>query len=59
VRYAVPASALASNDVPLAGESRTRAREPDITCAEYWSGACAVATAWLVFILYAASRGLG
>ena len=53
------AGALASNDVPLAGESHTRAREPDIIGAEYWSGACAVATVWLVFILYAASRGLG
>ena len=53
-------SALAPNDVALAGESHDmRAREADITGAEYWSGACAVATAWLLFILYAASRGLG
>jgi len=54
------ASALAPNDALLAGESHdARARAPDITGAEYWSGACAVATAWLIFILYAASRGLG
>ena len=54
------APGVALNDVALAGESRdTRAREADITSAEYWSGACAVATAWLIFILYAASRGLG
>ena len=54
------ASALAPNDVALAGESHdARPREADITGAEYWSGACAVATAWLTFILYAASRGLG
>ena len=54
------ASALALNEVALAGESHdARAREADITSAEYWSGACAVATAWLLFILYAASRGLG
>ena len=54
-------SALVPNDVALADESHDGARDhaPDITCAEYWSGACAVATIWLVFILYAASRGLG
>ena len=51
---------LALNDVALAGESRDmRAGEVDITGAEYWSGACVVATAWLLFILYAASRGFG
>jgi hypothetical protein len=60
MRCAVQASALASNDVALAGESHdARPHAPDITGAEYWSGACAVATAWLIFILYAASRGLG
>jgi hypothetical protein len=54
------ASVLALNDAALVGESHdTRPREADITGAEYWSGACAVATAWLIFILYAASRGLG
>ena len=54
------AGRLALDDVALAGESHDmRAREVDITGAEYWSGACAVATAWLLFILYAASRGLG
>ena len=46
--------------------SRSRAKaairgpaRSDITGAEYWSGACAGATVWLIFILYAASRGLG
>jgi hypothetical protein len=53
-------SALFPNDIAFADESRqdARAREPDITCAEYWSGACATATIWLIFIFYAASRGL-
>ena len=58
MRCAVQASALAPNDALLAGHD-ARPREADITGAEYWSGACAVATAWLTFILYAASRGLG
>ena len=54
------ASTVVPNDALFAGESReTRARAPDITGAEYWSGACVCATAWLIFILYAASRGLG
>ena len=53
-------SALAPNDALVAGESRdARTRAPDITGAEYWSGACACATAWLILILYAAGRGLG
>jgi hypothetical protein len=57
----VQISALVPNDIALADESHdgTRARAPDVTGAEYWSGACAVATIWLIFILYAASRGLG
>jgi hypothetical protein len=54
------ASALAPNDALLTGKSRdARARAPDITSAEYWSGACVGATVWLIFILYAAGRGLG
>ena len=41
------------------GREDARARDvPDITSMEYWLAACASATAWLVFILYAASRGL-
>jgi hypothetical protein len=54
------ASVVVPNDALLAGESRDAcAHAPDITGAEYWSGACACATAWLIFILYAAGRGLG
>ena len=54
-------NALASNGVAFADRRHdgARAYTPDITCAEYWSGACVVATIWLIFILYAASRGLG
>jgi hypothetical protein len=60
MRCAVQVSALAPNDALLAGESRdASAHAPDITGAEYWSGACVVATAWLVFVLYAAGRALG
>jgi hypothetical protein len=58
---AVPISALVPDDGALAHEGHDGARShaPDVTCAEYWSGACAIATIWLAFILYAASRGLG
>ena len=54
------AGALTSNDIAFADESHdARSDAPDITSAEYWSGACAGATIWLVFILCVASRGLG
>jgi len=56
-------SVVSPNGVTFADESRgtARARDipPDITSAQYWSGACVGAAAWLGFILYAASRGLG
>ena len=47
----------------FADESRDAASArdipPDITSAQYWSGAWVGAVAWLGFILYAAYRGLG
>jgi hypothetical protein len=42
----------------VAGEDE-HALPPDVTATEYWSGACACATVWLVFLLYAAARGFG
>ena len=60
MRRAVQISAPVPNDAAFADESYgARAHAPDVTSAEYWSGACAIATIWLAFILYAASHGLG
>jgi hypothetical protein len=53
---------LSSNELafPDASEAaRDGGRPADITCPEYWSGACAVATMWMMLMLYAACRGLG
>jgi hypothetical protein len=56
-------SVLGRCDVGLASESRedahTHALPPDITSVEYWSAACAGASVWLSFLLYAAGCGLG
>ena len=50
-------------NIGFAGESRedahARALPPDITSVEYRSAACAGASVWLGFILYAVGRGLG
>jgi hypothetical protein len=32
---------------------------PEITSWAYWAGACASATVWLAFLLYAIGRGFG
>ena len=60
------ASLIASSAVGSAEERCTENRgqirvqaPPDITSFDDWSGACVVATAWAVLVLYAASRGLG
>jgi hypothetical protein len=39
--------------------SLAAADPPDVTSAAHWSGAAAGATLWALFILYAASRGVG
>jgi hypothetical protein len=41
-----------------ADEARVKDVPPDITSPAYWSGACACATAWLAFVLYAVSQGM-
>lgn len=43
----------------LPAGAREEALPPDITTVEYWSGACACATVWVFFLLYAALQGLG
>jgi hypothetical protein len=40
-------------------EAPARDSPPDVTSAAHWSGAAAGATLWALFILYAASRGVG
>ena len=56
---------LAASDAIAALREAARERTPacdappDVTSAAHWSGACAGATLWALFILYAASRGAG
>jgi hypothetical protein len=44
---------------PDAGETRARAVPPDVTSAFYWEAACACATLWLAFLIYAVCQALG
>ena len=60
-------SLATTNTAPRAIAALRAAREqayardvpPDITSVAHWSGAAVGATLWALFILYAASRGVG
>ena len=55
----IPSSGITGPAARDRAPARAHALPPDITSAEYWSGASAVATAWLVLLVYAVSQGLG
>jgi hypothetical protein len=57
MQVVLPSNGLAFPDATEA--ARDGQRPVDITCPEYWSGACAVATMWMIFMLYAACCGFG
>lgn len=54
------AGLAAPSAIGRAAESGAASRAPpDVTTLGHWSGACVVATGWVVLVLHAAGRGLG
>jgi hypothetical protein len=51
--------AIAALEAAAPEEAPARDVPPDITSATHWSGAAVGATLWALFILYAASHGVG